>query len=69
MKKLCAMLFALLLVSVALMAVPAMAADNYVEGGGMIPDQNTYQGTWEQAYGQVLNNHASAIMQYEARNI
>ena len=68
MKKLWTVLF-ILLVSVMLMAMPAMAADNYLEGGGQIPDQNTYQGTWKQAYAQILNNHTAPIVQYETRDL
>ena len=70
MKKLCAVLFALLLVSAVLMAAPAMAAgDNYLENGGQIPDSKAYQGTWQMAYTQILNNHVSPIILYETRDI
>ena len=69
MKKLYAAIFAVVLLAAAMMIVPATAADNYLEGGGQIPDQNTYQGTWQQAYTQILNDHTAAIIQYETRDI
>lgn len=62
MKKLFAALLVLLLAGNA-------AAETYVENGGRIPDGNTYGGSPEQAYAQILNSHASAIQTYEARSI
>ena len=63
---------ALIMLTVLLLAVlpvlPALA-ENYVENGGKIPDTRVYQGGWQQAYTQILNNHASAISRYENRSI
>ena len=57
------------LISIMLAVMPALAAENYVENGGQIPDTNLYQGGWEQAYARILNSHSQAIGQYESRPI
>ena len=61
---------AALVLAMILMAVCCGATgETYVESGGRIPDSGTYAGGWEQAYTQILNNHAAAIGQYESRTI
>ena len=59
-----------LLILMLLLAICCAAAgENYVENGGVIPDRNTYSGSWQQAFTQVLNSHAYKIGQYEERTI
>ena len=69
MKKAGISILLIMLVFLLTAAVPAMAADNYVENGGQIPDTNLYPGGWEKAYAQILNSHAQAIAEYESRPI
>ena len=66
MKRIIAVLLAAVLL---LAAVPAMAdePDGYVATGGQIIDQQTYAGTWQQAYLQILNNHSLTIHAYQGR--
>ena len=67
MKRLTALILALVL----LLGTTALAAepDGYVATGGWIPDRQTYSGTWQQAYRQILNNHSAAIHAYQARTL
>ena len=43
--------------------------DGYVATGGVMIDQQTYAGGWQQAYLQILNNHSVPIRAYEMRPI
>ena len=67
MKQLTALILALVL----LLGTTALAAepDGYVATGGWIPDRQTYSGTWQQAYRQILNDHSAAIHAYQARTL
>lgn len=62
---------ALVLAAALLLGTAALAAepDGYVATGGWIIDQQTYSGTWQQAYRQILNNHSAAIHAYQARTL
>ena len=64
-------ILAVLLAAVMLCGTMALATepDGYVATGGWIPDQQTYSGTWQQAYVQILNNHSSKIHAYQNRPI
>lgn len=68
MKRMQKTLAALLLLCSLLTVLPA-GAENYVEMGGVIPDQNAYGGSWQSAFVQILNNHSSAIRRYQNRLI
>ena len=47
----------------------ATEPDGYVATGGVIRDQQTYTGTWQQAYVQILANHSAGIHGYQSRPI
>ena len=58
---------ALLLAACLLLA--CAGAENYVESGGRIPDQNVYQENWNDAYLGILYIHSSAIHEYQNRTM
>ena len=63
---------AILLAVVLLCGVTALAEyepDGYIATGGKIIDQQTYTGTWQQTYLQILNNHSGQIHGYQYRPI
>ena len=64
-------ILAVLLAAVMLCGITSLAnePDGYVATGGWIIDQQTYSGTWQQAYLQILNNHSAAIHAYQSRTI
>ena len=64
-------IFAVLLAAVMLCGTTALAIepDGYVATGGQITDQQTYSGTWQQAYVQILANHSAKIHAYQNRSI
>ena len=64
-------ILAVLLAAVMLCGITALASepDGYVATGGWIIDQQTYSGTWQQTYLQILNNHSAAIHAYQARTL
>ena len=68
MKRMIAVLLTMLLVCG---MIPAQAdePDGYMATGGAIPDQQTYPGTWQQAYLQILNNHSAKIHLYQSRTL
>jgi hypothetical protein len=43
--------------------------DGYVATEGWINDQQTYFGTWQQSYRQILNNHSGLILAYQGRTL
>lgn len=47
----------------------AEEADGYVATGGQIIDRQTYSGTWQQAYVQILNSHSERIHAYQNRTL
>ena len=68
MKKIIAVLLAALLLG-SVTAALASEPDGYVATGGWIIDQQVYNGSWTQAYQQILNNHYSAIHNYQDRTL
>ncbi len=72
MKKITAAILATLLLF-SLAAVLADDAvdepDSYVAIGGRIYDQQSYSGTWQESYRQILNNHYTPIHRYQNRSL
>lgn len=62
-----ALLAALMLFGIA--AAAGDEPDGYVATGGLITDRQTYPGTWQQAYLQILNAHAAPILAYQSRTL
>ena len=64
-------IIAVLLAAVLLCGTAAFAGetDSYWATGGWIKDQQTYSGSWQQAYRQILNNHSGAIHTYQYRTL
>ena len=64
-------IIAVLLAAIMLFGITALAdePDGYIATGGWITDQQTYYGTWQQAYGQILNNHSGLIHAYQSRTL
>ena len=62
---------AVLLAAVLLCGTAAFAdePDGYVATGGWIIDQQTYTGTWQETYLQILNNHSVLIHAYQNRSL
>ncbi len=67
MKKIISILLAALL----LIGISALAdePDGFVATKGKIIDKQTYTGTWQQAYLQILNNHSKLIHAYQDRTL
>ena len=59
----------LLMVLCMLLAAAVSQAETYVESTRQNPDQMTYQRYWKNIYLQVLQNHSSSILRYQARTI
>ena len=64
-------IMAVLLAAVLLLGTAALAdePDGYVATGGRIVDQQTYTGSWQQAYLQILNSHSTLIRFYQFRTL
>ena len=64
-------LIAILLAALLLCWITALAEepDGYIATGGWIVDQQTYTGSWQQAYVQILNNHSGLIHAYQDRTL
>ncbi len=72
MKKIIAVLLAALLlfsVTAALANDAVDEPDSYVATGGWINDLQSYNGTWQQSYQQILNNHYTPIHRYQSRTL
>ena len=61
----------LLLAAIMLCGITALAdePDGYIATGGRIGDSQTYSGTWQQVYAQILNNHSGPIHDYQKRTL
>lgn len=64
-------MIAVLLAAILLCGTTALAdePDGYIATGGWIIDQQTYYGTWQQSYVQILNNHSGPIHAYQNRTL
>ena len=62
---------AILLAALLLFGIAARAdePDGFVATKGKIIDKQTYTGTWQQAYLQILNNHSKLIHAYQVRTL
>ena len=70
MKRIISILFAaVMLCGMAFWAAGAEEADGYVATGGQIVDQQTYSGTWQQTFLQILNSHSERIHDYQNRTL
>ena len=70
MKRMISFLFAaVMLCGLVLWTAGAEEADGYVATGGQIIDQQTYSGSWQQAYMQILNSHSERIHAYQNRTL
>ena len=71
MKRIIAVLLAaaLLCGTGALAEYTALEPDGYVATGGRISDRQTYAGSWQQAYLQILDNHSGLIHAYQKRTL
>lgn len=70
MKRMISFLFAaVMLCGLAFWTAGAEEADGYVATGGQIIDQQTYSGSWQQAYMQILNSHSERIHAYQNRTL
>ena len=69
MKRIIAVLLAaaLLCGTGALAEYTALEPDGYVATGGRISDRQTYAGSWQKAYLQILDNHSGLIHAYQKR--
>lgn len=50
-------------------AASALAAENYLELNGEIPDRSVYSGPWPEAYRRILADHAGGIRRYQSHRI
>ena len=70
MKRIIVLLIAaVMLCGIASITALADDPDGYVATGGRIIDQQTYSGTWQQRYLQILNNHSGLIHTYQNRTL
>lgn len=69
MKKLIATVLAALMLCGMFFTAAADEPDSYVAMNGQTLDQQTYAGTWQEAYRTILDNHSAKIRAYQNRRI